>query len=386
MTQPVYINDLSVFLPNQPVLNSQIEDVLGRINEIPSLTKKTMLANNKIEKRYYAIDPSTGKFTHNNAQLTARAVQKLLPYPGFTPGDIQVLSCGTTSPDVILPGHGMMVAGELGVPPCEVVSTSGICLSGMTALKYAQMSIASGASTNGVCTGSELSSSFMRADFFTLGVDPDADIAQAPILAFNADFLRWMLSDGAGAAYLANTPNPRGISLKIEWIDMRSYAGELATCMYAGGKQNKDGSISGWREAESCKDVVNGNLLAVKQDTQLLGRHIVNTMGQALESITEKRQLRPEDVNWYLPHYSSHYFRAKFYQVMKEIGFEIPYEKWFTNLPYTGNVGSASIYIIMEELFKSGKLKKGEKLLCFIPESGRFSHCFMLLTVVQDGR
>lgn len=60
MTQPVYINDLSVFLPNQPVLNSQIEDVLGRINEIPSLTKKTMLANNKIEKRYYAIDPSTG--------------------------------------------------------------------------------------------------------------------------------------------------------------------------------------------------------------------------------------------------------------------------------------------------------------------------------------
>jgi 3-oxoacyl-[acyl-carrier-protein] synthase-3 len=55
---------------------------------------------------------------------------------------------------------------------------------------------------------------------------------------------------------------------------------------------------------------------------------------------------------------------------MKETGVEGLYDKWFTNLPYTGNVGSASIYIIMEELF------------CFIPESGRFSHCFMLLTVV----
>ncbi|PKN30566.1 MAG: 3-oxoacyl-ACP synthase, partial [Deltaproteobacteria bacterium HGW-Deltaproteobacteria-21] len=44
--------------------------------------------------------------------------------------------------------------------------------------------------------------------------------------------------------------------------------------------------------------------------------------------------------------------------------------------------GSASIYIIMEELFHSGRLKKGQKLLCFIPESGRFSHCYMLLTVV----
>ena len=150
--------------------------------------------DNKIEKRYYAIDPSTGKFTHNNAQLTAQAVRKLRPYPGFSHDDIQVLCCGTTSPDVIIPGHGMMVAGELGVAPCEVVSTSGICLSGMTALKYVHMSVASGASTNGVCTGSELSSSFMRANFFNLAVDPDADIAGAPILAFNADFLRWMLS------------------------------------------------------------------------------------------------------------------------------------------------------------------------------------------------
>jgi len=36
----------------------------------------------------------------------------------------------------------------------------------------------------------------------------------------------------------------------------------------------------------------------------------------------------------------------------------------------------------MEALFKSGKLEKGERLLCFIPESGRFSHCYMMLTVV----
>jgi len=48
----------------------------------------------------------------------------------------------------------------------------------------------------------------------------------------------------------------------------------------------------------------------------------------------------------------------------------------------TGNVGAASIYLIMEDLFKSGELKPGQHLLCFIPESGRFSHCFMHLTVV----
>jgi 3-oxoacyl-[acyl-carrier-protein] synthase-3 len=67
---------------------------------------------------------------------------------------------------------------------------------------------------------------------------------------------------------------------------------------------------------------------------------------------------------------------------MEAIDFKIPYEKWFSNLTYKGNTGSASIYVMLEELFHSGKLKKGEKLLCFIPESGRFSVAYMLLTVV----
>jgi len=67
---------------------------------------------------------------------------------------------------------------------------------------------------------------------------------------------------------------------------------------------------------------------------------------------------------------------------MVEVGCEIPYGRWFTNLTEKGNTGSAAIYIILEELFSSGRLKPGQRLLCFIPESGRFSHCFMHLTVV----
>jgi 3-oxoacyl-[acyl-carrier-protein] synthase-3 len=67
---------------------------------------------------------------------------------------------------------------------------------------------------------------------------------------------------------------------------------------------------------------------------------------------------------------------------MVGIGFTVPYEKWFTNLAYKGNTGSASIYVMLEELFHSGMLKEGQKILCFIPESGRFSIAYMLLSVV----
>jgi 3-oxoacyl-[acyl-carrier-protein] synthase-3 len=68
---------------------------------------------------------------------------------------------------------------------------------------------------------------------------------------------------------------------------------------------------------------------------------------------------------------------------MKKVNFEIPMEKWFSNLSYKGNTGSASIYIMIEELFHSGNLKSGDKILCHIPESARFSTAVMLLEAVD---
>jgi len=379
----VYINDITAFLPHDPVNNDQIEDVLGRINDIPSRTKRIMLRNNKIETRHYAIDRATGKLTHTNAQLAAEAVRKLNPYENFSLNDIECLSCGTTTPDLLFPGHALMVLGELGLPPCDAVTTSGICICGMTALKYAYMNVATDSTKNAVAVGSDLASSYSRAAFFAADIVPDTDLEEKPIRAFDAEFLRWMLSDGAGAVFLSGEKNKDRISLKIDWIEHISYAGQLETCMYAGGVKNEDGTMTGWRETESIDPVAEQYKFLIKQDTKLLAREIVKTaMDKALASIVKKHKIKPEEIDWFLPHYSSGYFRDKFYNGMKNIDFEIPYERWFTNLTTKGNTGSASIFIIMEELFNSGKVKKDQKLLCFIPESGRFSHCYMMLTAV----
>ena len=63
-------------------------------------------------------------------------------------------------------------------------------------------------------------------------------------------------------------------------------------------------------------------------------------------------------------------------------GIPFPEEKWFTNLVQVGNIGAASIFLMLEELHKSDKLKKGQKVLLLVPESARFSYAFSLLTVV----
>ncbi len=379
-----YITDLAAFLPNAPVDNRSMENILGMIGGAPSRTRSIVLRKNRIRERYYAIDPATGRVTHTNAQLTAEAVRRLKPYAGFTPADIECLACGTSSPDQLLPGHGLMVHGELSSAPCEVVTTAGICLSGIGAVKYAAMNVALGLVRNAVATGSELASTYMRAGMFrNAQTESETALEARPILAFQADFLRWMLSDGAGAAFLSGTPPAEKQALRIDWIDLLSYANELETCMYSGAVKNADGSLTGWRSFDSLPDAVSSDAFLTQQDVNLLNREIIKTaVDRALSRVVARHGIVPTDVDWFLPHYSSDFFREPLRRRMEETGFPIPPGRWFSNLVTKGNTGSASIFILLEELFHSGRLRKGERLLCMIPESGRFSMAYMLLTVV----
>lgn len=373
----VYINSVAKFLPNEPINNSEMEEVLGKIGGKPSRAKRIILRSNGIKQRYYVIDKEQN-IVYNNAQITALAIQNL----DFDLDMIECLACGTTIPDQIMPNHAVMVHGELATSPCEVVATAGICLSGITALKYAYLSVKSEESTTAVATGSETVSTILHAKNFKKESEISKDeLEKRPEIAFEKDFLRWMLSDGAGAMLLRDRPNSDGMSLEIRWIEILSFANELETCMYAGAKK-VDGKLIGYREFPQEEWLAN-SLFTIKQDVKLLNDKIVQTtVERTLKRALEKRELSANEIDWFLPHYSSEYFRDEVYESMKRAGFEIPKERWFTNLTKCGNTGSASIYIMLEELFNSGRLSIGEKILCYIPESGRFSSSFMLLEVV----
>ena len=61
----------------------------------------------------------------------------------------------------------------------------------------------------------------------------------------------------------------------------------------------------------------------------------------------------------------------------------IPRERWWSNLAWRGNTGAASIFVMLSEFLRtqSARLKHGDTVLCFIPESGRFTAGYMLLEV-----
>jgi len=201
-------------------------------------------------------------------------------------------------------------------------------------------------------------------------------------LAFDRDFLRWMLSDGAGAFVLEPQPRAGRLNLRIDWIEMFSYAGTMETCMYAGAVKHEDGSLAGWNRMTP-QERERNTVLAVRQDVKLLNEHVMHyTVEKPLRSLIEKRGLRAADIDWFLPHYSSKFFRDKVYASMLLAGVDVPQQRWFTNLPWKGNVGSASMYIILDEFRRSERLQRGQRLLCYVPESGRFATGFMHLTVV----
>lgn len=376
----VFITKVERYLPNKPVSNDEMESFLGYVGGNESKSRRLILRNNGIKTRYYALDKD-GNITHTNAKLAALAVNKLIEGK-IDFKNVDLLTTGTSSPDSLQPSHSLMVHGEIGTDHnLETMSAHGTCNAGMLSMKYAYMSVLAGQAKNAVNVASETFSSWMSAQNFQTEIDRRKEIEANPYIAFEKDFLRWMLSDGAVAALIQNKPNSDKLSLKIEWIDVLSFANEIETCMYAGCVKNNDGSISGWREL-SQDEFESSSAFTLKQDAKLLQEHIVKKGNEHLKKIISERKLDIKSIDYFLPHLSSMYFKKQIADALENDGIDIPEEKWFLNLPRIGNIGAASGMMMIEELFNSGTLKRGEKIFMMIPESARFSYTYVLLTVV----
>ncbi len=379
MDRSVYINRIAKFLPGEPIDNDGMEEYLGYVDGRKSRSKAIILRNNKIKTRYYSRDKQ-GNSTHNNAELTTEAI-KALCTGGFALDQIELLTCGTTSPDQILPAHGVMVHGLLKTKPIEAISFSGSCCSGMNALKYAYMSVRTGNTNNAVSTGSEKLSTWMSSQSFEEEAQKLKELEENPIIGFEKEFLRWMLSDGAAATLISDKPNPDALSLKIEWIEICSFANEVEACMYVGSEKDAEGNLHGYSEFTP-KEWLEKSIFAMKQDARLLDKYIAQLGTKKYVELFKKHNVDPQSIDWFLPHISSEYFRSKVDDEMKKYGVELPQEKWFVNLASVGNIGAASIFIAIEELMNSGKLQKGHKIAITVPESARFSYANALFTVV----
>jgi 3-oxoacyl-[acyl-carrier-protein] synthase III len=378
-----YINAIGKFLPgdglpsHQPtaIANHEIETYLGHINGQPSKASKCVLKRNGIQQRYYAIDAQQ-QTRYSNSQMAAHAVRDSLAAASLAPQDIDLLCCGTTLPDLLVPGFASMVHGELPeLPPLEIVSTQGVCCSGVTALNYAVSQIELGKRHNAIAVASEFASRLFKHTKF----EAETSVQAGDPLPFDTEFLRWMLSDGAGAFVLQDHPNLQGLSLRVDWIELISHANAYPVCMSAG---SADGYTS-WLDYPSYVEAAQAGAMNLRQNTRLLDQ-VVKLGVEGWLKLIESGRVNPDEIDWLLCHYSSHFFKSKIVDLLDRADCMIPEHKWFTNLYSRGNTGCASIYLMLEELFHSGKLQPDQQIFCFVPESGRFTTAYMMLTVVES--
>ena len=372
-----YINRMGKFLPGEPINNDEMEEYLGLIASRPSRVRQRILNSNGIQQRYYAIDKQQ-QTLYSNSKMAAFAVRDAISQSNLEPGAIDLLTCATTLPDLLVPGFASTVHGELSeLSPLEIVSTQGVCCAGVSALNYAASQIELGKKQTAIAVASEFPSRLFKNTKF----EAETSVQGGKSLPFDTEFLRWMLSDGAGALLIQNHPNSRGISLKIEWIELISHANAYPVCMYSG--LANETSTKSWLDYSSYLDAATAGAFDLRQNIRLLD----NVMKLGVEGwlrLIKAGRVCPQEIDWLLCHYSSHFFRGQIVELLAQAGCMIPGEKWFTNLYSRGNTGCAAIYLMLEELFNSGKLQPGQKIFCFVPESGRFTTAYIMLTAVEN--
>ena len=92
-------------------------------------------------------------------------------------------------------------------------------------------------------------------------------------------------------------------------------------------------------------------------DGQEVYKFAVNAMPDAMEKACEKAGIRPNDLDYIIPHQANIRIIET---AVKRMNVDI--DKVFVNIQETGNISSACIPVCLTQLVEQGKVKSGDKV------------------------
>jgi 3-oxoacyl-[acyl-carrier-protein] synthase-3 len=191
-----------------------------------------------------------------------------------------------------------------------------------------------------------------------------------------------MLSDGAGAVLVEAQPRSDRPSLRVDWVRTVSLAHEHTVCMRAGMGEGPPVAGRTWQDMGSAAAAEQAGMMLLRQDTSALPA-LAEAGLREFESLARAGLIDLEKLDHVLCHYSTNAFRDIVFDQLAAAGAAIDTSRWFSNLESRGNTGAASIFIALEECWRTGRFEPGQTVLLAVPESGRFSFAFAHLTCVE---
>lgn len=357
-----YITGTGSFLPGAPITNEKIPHYIGELDGEADIRAK-ILRMNGIQSRHYALD-STQRPTHDLYELGTLAAVNCLDHQPNNEA-ITYLSAGSTNAPLTGPGlatllHDRIANHQQLNHAIEINSNSGICTASAQALVNATRAIRSGEHEEALVIGVEQPSDILKSSV----INPPDDRANHKDLKrtkwFMSVFLRTMLSDGAGAMRLSCRPQPNSLSYKVNWTFSRSFAHKTPLCMQLDGRTN-----------------------LLSQDVDILAKHMKPCVREMIAGALDTYSDDLSRYQFVLPHLSSFFFRRYLLSELRAFASGAKINYW-TNLETTGNTGSASIYIMLDQFAKNHELHDGDNILLFVPESGQFNFVMTSLTVHRN--
>jgi len=254
--------------------------------------------------------------------MGAKAVQQLLEKTNTNPNDVDMLICGIVTPDMQFPATANIISDKTGIKNAFGFDLNAGCSSFLYALNTASKYVESGTHKKVIVVGADKMSSI--TDY--------TDRATCPIFG-----------DGAAAVLLEPSEDK----------DL----GIIDTTMQVDGSGRKHlHQVAGGSQKPASFETVLNREHFIYQEGQPVFKAAVSKMADVSVGMMEKHNIKPEELNWFVPHQAN---MRIIEATAKRMG--IPKDIVMINIQRFGNTTSATIPLLLWEW--ENKLKKGDQVI-----------------------
>jgi 3-oxoacyl-[acyl-carrier-protein] synthase-3 len=276
-----------------------------------------------IRERHY-VDDAEG-----SAPLAERAARTAIKRAGIGVDDIDLILCGTLSPDVDFPGNSAFLQERLGLAGRPAFDIRNQCSGFLYMLAMADQYIRTGGARYVLVVGSEVHSSGLE-------------------FADRSRHVTVLFGDGAGAVVVGPSPSPDCGLLTINLHSEGAFADKL--CLLGPGSLAKPRLAKDWTPA----DIYGWP----QMDGRFVFRHAVTRMTESIEEALAAVGKTKEDIAMVLPHQAN----LRINQLVA-MGLGFGDDRMANNIDRYGNTTAATIPILLSETWEAGRIKEGD-LVC----------------------